>query len=229
MRFLAVLILGITLSSPAPAQSPGPSLSVTGTGEVAAAPDMATITLGVTSQAKSARAAMDETSARVAAILGALRAAGIEGRDLQTRNLSLQPVWRNRAASLSGSPEIDGFVASNTVMVRVRALDRLGSVLDRVLAQGANSFQGLQFGLQEPGPAMDAARRDAVAEAMRKARLYAEAAGLELGPVLSLSESGGVAPRPLLMEAARMSADVPVEGGEVSVRASVTMVFAIGQ
>ncbi|MGC9367974.1 MAG: SIMPL domain-containing protein [Paracoccaceae bacterium] len=226
MRFLAIILISLGLTSAAQAAEPGPTITVTGRGEVAAAPDMATISLGVTSQAKTAGAAMDETSVATAAILKALEAAGIAPRDMQTSELSLDPVWSNRASG-GETPRIEGFVARNTLRVRVRDLDRLGPVLDDVLEMGANTFRGLNFGLQEPGPLTDRARTEAVADAQRKAALIAEAAGLPLGPVLSISESGAVTPQPVMMEAAR--AAMPVAAGEVSLSATVTMVFALGE
>ncbi|MBC56047.1 MAG: hypothetical protein CL814_03830 [Confluentimicrobium sp.] len=228
MRFFTVLMLALALATTGRAQDAPATLTVTGEAEVAAAPDMAVITVGVTSLARSAADAMDDTSVKTAEILAALAAAGIAERDLQTRALRLNPNWANRSSTPGAGPKIDGFVASNTVMVRVRDLDRLGGVLDTVLGLGANEFGGLSFGLQNPAPAQDEARRAAVAEAMRKAQLYAEAAGLTLGPVLSLSEAGGARPAPMMMEAARMADAVPVAAGEVSVSAAVTMVFDIG-
>lgn len=228
MRILSVLVLALGLASPALAETPPPSLTLTGTGEIAAAPDMATITLGVVSFKPTAAAAMAETSASTAKIIAALKAAGVAAKDLQTRDLSLNPRWQNRPYKADEAPQIEGFTASNTLMVRVRDLEKLGGVLDQVIQQGANRFQGLSFGLQNPDPVQDAARQAAVAEATRKAQLYAQAAGVTLGPILSISESGGYTPQPMMMmEAARMSADVPVESGEVALSASVTMVFAI--
>lgn len=230
MRILSVLSILVAFAVPVQAEPPQPSLTLTGRGEVAAAPDMATITLGVVSFEKTAAQAMAETSLATARIIDTLKAGGIAGKDLQTRDLSLQPKWKNRQYSSGEAPEIEGFTASNTVIVRVRDMSNLGGLLDQVVQMGANRFQGLSFGLQQPEPARDEARKAAVAEATRKARLYADAAGVTLGPILSISESGGVSPQPMMMmEAARMSADVPVEGGEVSVNASVTMVFAISQ
>ncbi|SMX33626.1 SIMPL domain-containing protein [Actibacterium lipolyticum] len=228
MRFLSVLFIGLTIASSALAEAPVPTITVVGTGEVAGEPDMATIILGVTNAGKTAAEAMDQTSASTADILEALRNAGIAPRDLQTRDLSLNPNWNNRS-STPGAPTIDGFIASNTVMVRVRDLDSLGGVLDQVLNLGANTFRGLSFGLQDPKPAQDEARRAAVGDAMAKATLYAQAAGLNLGQVISISEAGGNVPMPLMMESARMSADMPVAAGEVSLSSSVTMVFAIAQ
>ncbi len=230
MHRLAVLIVTLGLASGAwaePTETPSPTLTVTGQGEVFAAPDMATITLGVTTTATEARAAMDETNAAAARIIAALKAAGVERRDIQTRNLELRPDWSDPDPGRDDAPRIDGFVASNTLSIRVRRMDALGSVLDTVLDQGANTFQGLGFGLQDPQGHADQARREAVAEAMRKARLYADAAGLTLGPVLSLSEAGGGAPAPMFMEAARKAGDMAIESGEISITESVTMVFAV--
>ncbi len=222
-----VVVAALCLVLPAWAEDSGPGrMTVTGEGSVDSVPDMATITLGVTAEARAAADAMRETSQATAAVLQRLAAAGIEPRDLRTRDLSLSPVWDNRNSS--ARPKIVGFEARNTVVVRVRDLDGLGGVLDEVIESGANLFQGLSFGLQDPGPALDEARRQAVAEARRKAVLYAEAAGLELGAVLEFNESSG-SPRPvMMMERAAMASPVPIAAGEVSTRASVTMVFAIG-
>ena len=220
-----ITVAAVFLAFPAWAQeAAGGRLTVNGEGAVDSVPDMATITMGVTSEARTAAEAMRQTSQATAAVLERLKAAGVADRDMQTRDLSLSPVWDNRGSS--SAPKIVGFQADNTVLVRVRALDALGGILDEVIESGANRFQGLTFGLQEPGPALDEARRLAVADAMRKAGLLAGAAGLELGAVLELNEGGG-GRQPVLMEPAAMASGVPVAAGEVSTQASVTMVFAI--
>ncbi|MDJ0826839.1 MAG: SIMPL domain-containing protein [Rhodobacter sp.] len=224
MRFwIAAAVLVLALPIWAQETAPG-RLTVTGEGRVESVPDMATITLGVTSEARTAADAMRETSKATAAVLGRLASAGIEDRDMQTRDLSLSPVWDSRSSS--SPPKIVGFQARNTVVVRVRALDALGGILDEVIEAGANLFQGLSFGLQEPGPVHDEARRRAVAEARRKAALYAEAAGLSLGAVLELNEAGG-SPRPMMLERAAMASAVPIAAGEVAIQAAVSMVFEI--
>ena len=206
-------------------------ITVTGTGRVEAAPDMATISLGVTSEARTARAAMDETSVKVAALLAVLDAAGIEPRDRQTTGLSLNPVWDHRTYDSGGSPRIVGFSAQNTVTVRVRALDGLGELLDGVLGAGGNTFNGLAFGFLEPRPLEDEARRRAVADARAKAELLTAAAGVALGPVVSIAEGGGYAPPMpefrMAMAADSMPAPVPVAAGELSIAVSVTIVWEI--
>ena len=224
----AVTVILALLAGAVCAEEPARRITVTGTGEVEAVPDMATITLGVTQEATEAQAAMRATSEAVTGVLARLGALGIAPRDLQTRELSLNPVWSERPASGGKRRQITGFVAANTVVVRVRDLAALGGILDAVLAEGANDFDGLRFGLQEPEPLAEEARRRAVADAMARAKLLAGAAGVGLGPVQSIDEHGGGMPKAEM--AMRMSAaSVPVAAGEVSVSASVTMVFAIGE
>lgn len=225
----AFLCLGAVAGAQA-GEVDGPHLTVTGEGRVDSAPDLATITLGVTNQAESAGAAMAATSDAVTAILARLASDGIEARDVQTRDLSLRPVRPSRSGAPTVEPEVSGFRATNTVVVRVRDLDALGGILDRVIQSGANTFQGLQFGLQDPAPLIERAQRAAVADARRKAALFAEAAGVRLGPLLRLDEGAGGPSGP--MPVARMemaSAPVPVAGGEVTTSASVTMIFAISE
>lgn len=231
--FLIGLILSAALAALATAASAEDTrrtISVTGEGSVEAAPDMATIRLGVTNQDTEARAAMDATSDAVAAILARLDELGLERRDMQTQRLTLNPVWSQRPDGEGRRVnEITGFSASNIVMVRVRALEDLGRILDAVIADGANEFNGLRFDVQQPGPLVEKARRAAVRDATVKAQTLAEAAGVPLGPVLSISEHGG-RPQPVMMEmAAARGADMPVASGEVSVQAQVSMVFAIGE
>jgi len=208
-------------------------ITVTGTGSVATVPDMAMINLGVSNQAKQAAAAMAATSETTAEMLQQLAALGIEPADMQTSNLSLNPVWSNRsssgsgAGSGSGDREISGFVASNSVLVRVRDLQALGQIMGAVTSVGANNFNGLQFSLQDPAPLANLARQKAVADAIAKASLFAMAADVPLGAVQSITEQGGARPMAMEMSAAR-GASMPIAAGEVSVAASVVMVFAIG-
>ena len=227
MRLLAPLCVALTLAGPLAAAEAG-RLTVTGEGHVEAVPDMATLSLGVSHEAKSAEEAMARVSADLAAVLERLRAAGVAERDLQTQGLDLAPVWSSYG---SGSDRrITGFRATNMLSVRLRGLDTLGETLDLVIGDGANTFRGLSLGLQEPLPFRDAARRAAVADARRKAALYSEAAGLTLGPVLSISEGAAEPPRPVRMDAAVASDDgLPVAPGEVCVSALVTMVFEIDE
>lgn len=232
-------VLSLALATALPAALPAPvladtastprTLSVSGEGRAEAVPDMATVTLGMTAEAPTAAEALRETSAAIAAALAVLDGAGIAAGDRQTTGLSLQPVWDHGRAT-NRPPRIIGYRASNGLAVRVRDLARLGELLDAVVADGANQLAGLTFSLSDPVPAMDEARRNAVADARRKAELYAEAADVTLGPLLRLSETGTVTPRPMQMRGDMMLAEaaaVPIAEGEVSLRASVDLVFEI--
>lgn len=202
-------------------------ISVSGTGRVDLAPDMATVRIGVTHQDEDAAAALQQTSDAVAAMLARLTELGIAPRDVQTAGLSLNPVWRDRPEQ-QGQPMPWGFEASNVVSLRLRDIAALGEVLDALVADGANRLDGVSFGLQDPEASMDEARRLAVADARRKATLFAEAAGVALGKVIDLTETGMATPRPQMMEMAAMRADsVPVAAGEVGITASVQMTFAL--
>ncbi len=206
------------------AEAPFPQISVSGEGVVQSAPDMATISLGVTTQGATAAEAMAANSAEVAKILANLSAAGIEGRDIQTTGLSLNPVWSNYETT----QKIESYSAVNSVTVRVRVLDALGGVLDAAVKDGANTLNGLSFGLAEPGPALDEARRRAVADAARKAAILAEAAGVKLGRIVNITEGGGYSnPAPMFRAEASMKDAVPVAGGEVALSVNVTILYAI--
>jgi uncharacterized protein YggE len=225
-----ILVLALALSAVLPAMARAdddrPRITVSGEGRSDVAPDMAVITVGVETRAATAADALRENSARLTAVLDRLRAAGIAPRDLQTSGLSLGPRYEH---DRDGRVQSILYEASNNLTVRVRALDRLGTVLDLVVADGANSFNGLQFALSDPQPAMDAARRAAVADARRRAEMIAAEAGLRLGRVLDITEqSYGGGPRPLArMDAVMAEAPVPVEGGEVSYAAGVSIVWTL--
>lgn len=198
---------------------------VTGEASVETAPDMAMISLGVTTEAADAAAALAANTEATASVLDRLNAAGVEARDVQTSGLSLSPNWANNQST--GTNSIVGFVASNQVTVRVRDLKALGGILDDVVRNGANTFNGLTFGLQDPDPVMDEARRAAVTEALRKARLYAEAAGVNLGPIAELSEQIGQIQPPIFARGTMMEAAVPIAEGEVAIAAQVRVEFEI--
>lgn len=224
---LAILAAMLTVpAAPGAAQQgvpPRPQVIVVGEGRVEAAPDMATITVGAQNDAATAAEALAATSTATARILENLSAAGIEPRDIQTDSLSLAP--RYDYGRSDGQPTLLGYTASHTVRVRVRDLATLGAQLDAAVAAGGNRFDGLVFGLQDPGPSEDAARTRAVQDALRKAALYAEAAGLNLGPVVSIVEQSGFAgPEPMFRaDAASAAPPVPVAPGEVTTVATVSV------
>lgn len=204
---------------------------VIGEGRASAIPDQATLRLGARKTAKTARRALAATSEATEAILFRLDNAGISGGDIQTSSITLQPIWadyQDRQNDVQMPPI--GFEASNQITARVRDLELLGVLLDEVTQDGANSFSGFTLGLQNRTPVQDDARRDAIADGQRKAQLYAEAAGLELGEILMITEdmnSAGGYPAPVMEMSMARGASVPVAQGEITLRASVKMVYAI--
>lgn len=202
-------------------------LTVTGTGEVARAPDMAVIRVGVVAQDKSASTALSRSSEAMVRMQQRLAEQGIEARDIQTTQLSLTPVYEN--ASGTRTRKIIAFEAMNAVLVRVRDLPSTGAVLGTLVEDGANRIDGISFTLQDSQESMDEARRRAVADARRKAEVLADAAGVELGALRDLREAGGGAPRPMMMERMAMdaAASVPIAEGEISLSATVTMVYEL--
>ncbi|GGE46868.1 SIMPL domain-containing protein [Actibacterium pelagium] len=228
LKIFAFLLMG--LATPLAAQEGAATLTVQGRGEIAAPPDMATITVGAEARSKTAAQALDEMTKATNDVLGVLRSSGIAPQDMQTSGLSLGEVWDHQIRNEDGQPRLVGYSASNRISIRVKEIDQLGQVLDAVVRVGATTFHGLSFGLQEPEPLFDLARVDAVADARRKAELYAQAAGVQLGPIVSITEPGFSAPvvAQMRMADAVMEA-VPIAAGEVSTAAQVTIVYSLVQ
>jgi uncharacterized protein YggE len=230
MRVLTILAMTAALALPmaAPALAQDAAIvTVTGEATVEATPDSATISLGVTTDGATAAEAMAANSAAVQAVIDRLKLTGIEDRDLQTSNLSLNPNWVGYDSGQT--PTISGYIASNMLTVRVRALDSLGAVLDAVIADGANTLNGLTFEVAQPRPVLDEARKQAVADAMARATILAEAAGGSLGKVISITENAGYgAPVPMFRSDAA-AAPVPVAGGQIGLMASVTVTYEIAE
>jgi uncharacterized protein YggE len=225
MRIIKALTLSaamaLSLAAPVMAETTVSTITVTGTGTVQAPPDLATLMIGVTTQGDTAAVALSSNSEAVEAVLARLTASGIEPRDMQTSNLSINPNWTSFDSS--SSPTISGYVATNLLTIRVRDLGGLGAVLDAAVADGANTLNGLTFGMAKPEPALNEARKAAVADARAKAELLVAAAGMTLGRVVSITESGAwTDPAPMFRESA---AAVPVQGGELAMTANVTIQY----
>lgn len=228
MPQLARLALALLVAAALPAaadEAPG-RIVVVGSAEVAAVPDVATITAGVETRGPTAAEAMAANSEAMTAVFAALDAAGIERRDLQTRQLDLSSVQSQPRDAGDEAPRIVAYEAANMVTVRVRDIDGLGGVVDALTQAGANRFYGIAFEVSDPREDLDAAREQAVADARARAELYARAAGVTLGPVLSISDEpqGGM---PMMRADAAMAAAPPVAAGTVSLSASVRIVYAI--
>lgn len=226
MRKLTILALTTALLLPLPALAAADgTLTVTGSATVNVVPDLATVTLGVTTTGDTAAAAMAANNEAVSAVIARLIAARVADRDMQTSSLQVNPNW---VANTDGSGQvIKGYVAANMLTVRIKVLETTGAVLDAVLAGGANTLNGLTFGLQDQRPTEDEARKAAVADAMARAKVLADAAGAKLGPILSISEGGQSDMVPMAMFQASRADAVPVAAGEVGVSASVTIVWAL--
>ena len=211
-------------ASAALADSPLRTITVTGDASIARAPDMATVTIGVTSTAETAAEALAANSKSMEAVIARLKESGVAAADLQTSGLSVSPNYNNNYSSDTGAPQ--GFVAMNMVTVGIRDLTKLGGVVDAVVADGANTLNGISFGLIDPRPALDEARKAAVADARARAEVLAGAAGVSIGDLVSISEGYGYSggPAPLFKAEA---ASVPVETGEVSYQATATVTWEI--
>jgi uncharacterized protein YggE len=225
LPFAAVSAL-VLLASPALAQGePPPAISVTGEATISVAPDQAQIDAGVTSEAKTAREASDINNAAMGKVLLALKGAGIEEKDYQTARLSLQPQYPpNRGTAPSA---ISGYRASNRVTIRLRDVAKVANVIDVLVGAGANEIGGINFVVSQASKVLDDAREKAIADARRKAEIYAKAAGVTLGEPLGISEEGGPAPLFRGKMAAPMAAATPVAQGEETLSVSVNVSWAI--
>lgn len=229
MRLIQALTLSaalaLPLAGPVLAEGAVPTITVTGTGTIQAAPDLATLMIGVTTQGETAAVALSANSEAVAAVTARLTASGIEARDMQTSNLSINPNWTSFDSG--AAPTISGYVATNLLTIRVRDLGGLGAVLDAAVADGANTLNGLTFGMAKPEPALNEARKAAVADARARAELLVAAAGMKLGRVVTITEGGAwTDPAPMFRDSV---AAAPVQGGEVAMTASVTIQYEMAE
>lgn len=224
IRLLFCLIL--LVPSYANAEAAPRILTISGAGQVTVAPDLALVSVGVEVGAPTADRALKLNSARMQEVFASLEQAGIAPGDIQTSQLSIHPQWDSQQTSYDKPISIKGFIATNVVQVRLRDLARLGQVLDALTRSGANRIQGVRFDISEPGQHLDRARQLAVADALRKARLIADAAGVTLGPIQTIEASDG-GQTFYRAEAARMADGVPIAEGELSLNANVTIRFAI--
>lgn len=232
------LLLATTVAAPAALAQAAPpaadsmfratTLNLSAYGETRVAPDMATINLGVNTEAPTASAAMAANTTQMNKIFAALRRAGIADKDIQTSGLNLNAQYDYVE---NNPPRLRGYQATNQVTVTVRDLARLGSAVDATVTAGANQVNGISFGLNDPTAAENAAREDAVKALSAKANLYARATGYRVGRLVTLSEGGGYsAPPPMpMMAMARFdkAESTPVAGGELKVRVDVTGLYEL--
>jgi hypothetical protein len=204
-------------------------LTVSGQGEVRGAPNQAMLSAGMVTTARTAASALADNSRAMNEVFSTLKRAGIADKDMQTSNFSVQPQY---ATDKNGNTlqNITGYQVSNTVNVRVDDLAKVGPTLDALVSSGANSIGDIAFTIRDPKPMMAQARAAAVADAIARAQTLARAAGVTLGPITSINESGYSEPRPMYRMAAMAdvaSAPTPIATGESSVTAGVSITWAI--
>jgi uncharacterized protein YggE len=222
---LAAAFAAVTLlAAPALAETAPPAISVTGEATVSVPPDLAMVDGGVTVEAKTAREASEANNTAMGKVLLALKGAGIEEKDVQTSRLSLQP---QSAPNRAGPSAIVGYRASNRVTIRVRDVTKVANVIDTLVGAGANEIGGISFMVSQASKLLDEAREKAVADARRKAEIYAKASGITLGAPLSISEDGSAPPIPYRRMSAGMAAAAPVAQGEETLSVTVRVSWSI--
>ena len=207
---------------------PGTRLDVSAIGEATRVPDLAIISAGVQTLQPTATAAIEENAVRMERVRAALKRAGIVDRDIQTASISLNPEYRYVE---NQSPVLTGYRASNNVSVKFRDLKRSGAILDALVREGANQLNGPSLTIDRPEEAYDEARIKAIAAGQRRAELYAKALGKRVIRLLSVSESGSMAPSPMPMAYARDAAMAvsksEISAGTQDLQVTVSMSFEL--
>ena len=206
------------------------TLNLSAYGETKMAPDMASISLGVTTEARTAAQAMGDNAAQMAKVMAAIRAGGVAARDIQTSGLSVNPQY---AYEQGAAPRLTGYQASNQVTVAVHDLGRLGAAVDASVGAGATQVNGISFSLADPTAAENTARELAVRALQAKAELYARATGYRISRLVSLSEGGSEGyrpPMPIVMAQARLAkAPTQVSPGELTVRVDISGLYELAR
>ena len=212
------------------------TISVSGTGTLSAAPDVADINIGVVTQGGTAQEALSSNTEAMTQIHDLLKGRGVAAKDVQTTNINVQPQYNQqpnqpRQGSEPFVPKIVSYQVTNTVQITARELDKLGAVLDAVVQAGANQINGISFRVEKPEPLLDQCRKQAMADARRKAEmLVGEAGGVVLGAPMSINGSGGgMPPQPMYMARTMSMAasPVPVAAGEQELSVSVSVVYEL--
>ncbi|OKO85043.1 hypothetical protein AC629_19960 [Bradyrhizobium sp. NAS80.1] len=224
---LAALFATTLLATPALANDFPSAISVSGEAMISAAPDLAQIDAGVASDAKSAKEASDANNAAMGKVLLALKGAGVAEKDYQTSRLSLQPQYATNRSG--GASPVVGFRASNRVTVKIRDVTKVAGIIDTLVNAGANDIGNISFEVTQASKLLDDAREQAVADARRKAEIYAKATGVTLGAPLSVSEGGGPVPlfKARMAPAPMAAATAAVAPGEETLSVTVNVSWAI--
>jgi uncharacterized protein len=202
-------------------------ITVSGTGTATAAPDVAYISAGVTTQAATAKQASDANGATMAAVIAAIKTAGVADKDIRTGNFSINPVYSQNKNDASAST-ITGYRVNNSVNVTVAVVGDAAKVLDAAVTAGANSDVSIRFGIKDATALQEQALTAAMQQAAGKAGAIATAAGVKLSGAYSVTEQNGGGTQPLAPQAAAVasSAAVPVEQGQLAVNATVQVTYA---
>jgi uncharacterized protein len=227
----AIVVFAVLALSPVQAEEAKilRSISISGHGEVRVVPDLAVVSIGVTTQANTAREALDGNTKSMKLLLDTLKKAGIETRDMATSNFSVGP--RLDYGNNTGQPaKVVGYDVNNMVTITVRKIDDLGELLDVAVSTGSNTINGISFSVSKPDAMLTEARKEAVADARSKAETYAAAGGFKLGNIITINE--GTAYQPPVTYAAKAdraaSADaVPIAQGEQALSVDVSITYEI--
>lgn len=246
----ALIAVLIGLPAVAGAQTPPPAandaarpapamrrLAVSGEGQAFRAPDLALVQLTVTRQGATAAQALTDNNTAMSAVQGALPEFGLEPRDIQTSGFSINPQYRyeTRQDGTQSPPTLVGYEVRNTLSLRVRAVDRLGEILDRAVSLGVNDGGSIEFVAEDPSALENEARTEAIGRARASAEAMAKAAGQRLGALLSVEDadarSGPPTPmadmRMMAMPAPAPASKVPVAAGQTMASASVRLVYSL--
>jgi uncharacterized protein YggE len=204
-------------------------LTVSGQGEVRAVPDQAQLSAGVVTEGKTAAAALAANSRAMNAVFAAIRKLGVPEKSIQTSNFEITPQYTSDRNDNTDAQRIVGYQASNQVTVILDDVSKVGPTLDALVASGANQASSIDFSIRDDKPLLAKAREAAVADAIARAQIYAKAAGVALGPILSIQESGTEAPMLPMMRVrfAGKESSTPVAAGEQDVSANVTITWEI--
>ena len=228
---IALALLAVLFVSPVFAEDSKliRTISISGHGEIRAVPDLAVVSIGVTSQGASARDALDVNTKSMKALLDTLKGAGIDARDMATSNFTVGP--RLDYGNNNGQPpKVVGYDVNNMVTVTVRKIEDLGGLLDVAVTTGSNTINGVSFSVSKPDSMLDEARKAAVVDARHKADIYAAAGGFTLGNIISLSEGTAYQPpTPYMVKSARAESSdaVPIAQGEQTLSIDVSIAYEI--
>ena len=218
-----------TLATDGTTATPEHTISVSGTGKVVLSPDIADIRLGVSATARTVKAAREAAAASMTAVIASLKKLGIADADIQTTILSLQPTYDY--SYNTSPPRLTGYVLSNGIAVTVRDIEKVGDAIDDALAAGATSLDGVSFRVADQATAEKQARTAAMTEAAAKAKALADAAGVSIAGVASISETVAPIPYPVYYGAAAAGGkdvSTPVQPGTSEISVTVAVVYLIG-